>query len=306
MSLTLGKGLGDLFTFIFLVYMARAYGMDILGKYAFAMSIGGMTSIFVTIGLNALMLREVSKDRSQNQKYVGNLILTEAVLAGLTWILIVTIASVSPLSADTKIIIVLIGTYHIFYKISMLFRAEFKAHEEMHFSALLESSHKVVILIFGMASIVLWKNPVITLSVYPISAMAMCFLGFALSVKRYGRPVLKPDYAFIKTAATRAVPFFLMMLMAQFYDRIGIILLTVFKGEAAAGVFAAADRFLVTVAVGISTFGSAILPTMSRLSGSSREGLLKLYERAIRLMLVAVLPVSTLLFIGRDPIILWV
>ncbi|MGR3319890.1 MAG: oligosaccharide flippase family protein, partial [Candidatus Anammoxibacter sp.] len=62
--LTTGKVLGDLCTFFFLVYFARFFGKDILGKYAFAMSIGGLLTVLISLGLNTLMVREVSKDKS--------------------------------------------------------------------------------------------------------------------------------------------------------------------------------------------------------------------------------------------------
>lgn len=79
--LTVGKGLGGLgglCTFFFLVHFARIFGADILGKYAFAMSIGSLLTVLIDFGLNTLMVREVSKDKWQNPKYIGNLLLLGA------------------------------------------------------------------------------------------------------------------------------------------------------------------------------------------------------------------------------------
>lgn len=76
--LTVGKGLGDFCTFFFLVHFARIFGADILGKYAFAMSIGSLLTVLIDFGLNTLMVREVSKDKWQNPKYIGNLLLLGA------------------------------------------------------------------------------------------------------------------------------------------------------------------------------------------------------------------------------------
>ena len=303
-ALTVGKGLGDLFTFFFLVYFARVFGMDILGKYAFGMSIGGFITLFVTFGLNSLMVREVSKDKGRNTQYMTNLLVTQGVLACIVWIMIVLVAWILPVHSDTKLIVIIIGTYHMFYKMTMLFRSEFRAHEEMHYSAFLEIFHKIIILVLGLGSIMIWKDPVITLSVYPVSAFLMFVLGFWLSVIKYGWPNAKIEFAFIREIFGRSFPFLIILILGEFYSRIGIILLAFIQGESATGVYAAADRLLVTVATGVYTFGAALLPTMSRLSVSATDELYKIFSRSIRLMIVGVLPVCTLLYIASGPIIL--
>ncbi len=80
--------------------------------------------------------------------------------------------------------------------------------------------------------------------------------------------------------------------------------MTYLKGETEVGVFSAADRLLVTISTGIGMFGSAIFPVMSRLFAESKNELFKLYERSVRLMLVALLPLSTIIFLLSKQIIL--
>jgi len=196
--LTAGKVFGDLFTFLFLVYFARIFGTDILGKYAFAMSFGGLLTIFINMGLNVVMVRDLSQDRSLSAKYMVNLLVTQSIFAILIWLLIGFLAFTLTLSHDTKIIIIIMATYHVFYNLTMLVKSEFSAHEDMQYSAFLEIFHKVIILLLGIAAILIWKNSVITLAVYPISAFSMFLLGLWISISRYGWPTSKVEYLFIK------------------------------------------------------------------------------------------------------------
>ncbi|HET6465606.1 MAG TPA: flippase [Nitrospiria bacterium] len=302
--LTAGKGLGDLLTFLFLIYFARIFGTDILGKYGFAMSLCGLLTVFVSLGLNSYMVRDISQDKTRNAKYVGNLLTTQVVLAVLIWILILSIAFALNLPTDTRIILVLMGGFHVFLKLSTHFGSVFRAHEDMHYTALLEIFHKILILGLGISSILLWKNPVITLAAYPISSFARFALGFFICVKKYGWPDLKFDYGFIKDSLIQANPFFIGALLEQFYDRIGLIILTFFNGESAAGVYWAADRLLAALSAGLGIFGAATFPVMARLSAESKEALFKLSERSIRFMLIAVLPFATLLYVAARPIML--
>jgi len=300
--LSAGKGLGDLCTFIFLIYFARYFGTDFVGKYGFSMSVGGFLTVLINLGLNALMVREVSKDKAKNSTYAGNLLITQAVLAALIWLLIGLIAFVLNMNENTKIILVFIGTYQVFYKLSVHFDAEFRAHEEMQYSAALETLHKMLILILGLGSIHLWENPILALAVYPISGVARFILGWVLSVSKYGWPDFEVDYPFIKGAVVKSMPFFFIALLGQFYDRLGIILLTLLQGESASGVYLAADRLLVSVGVGLSMLGASMFPTMSRLSHQSGREFYKLYERSIRLTVTLTLPAAALVFIVSEPI----
>lgn len=300
--LSAGKGLGDLCTLIFLIYFARYFGTDFVGKYGFSMSVGGFLAVLINLGLNALMVREVSKDQTKNATYSGNLLVTQAALAAFIWILIGGMALLLPMNGNTKIILVLIGTYQVFYKLSVHFDAEFRAHEEMQYSAVLETLHKILILIFGLGSIYLWENPLVALAAYPISGVARFILGWVLSVYKYGWPRFEVDVPFIKKTVVRSMPFFFITLLAQFYDRLGIILLTVLQGESASGVYLPADRLLLSVGVGLSMLGASIFPTMSRLSHQSVREFYKLYERSIRLTVTLTLPAATLLFLLSRPI----
>lgn len=298
-----GKALGDLCTFLFLVYFARIFGTDILGKYAFSMAVGGALTVFVSLGLNTLLVRDVSRDRGLTKKYVFNLLVIQGLLAIVIWIFIVLLASALPVNTDSRIIMILIGTYHVFYRMTMLLRSQFRAHEEMQYSAFLEAFHKIVILVLAVPAIIIWNNAIITLAAYPASALIMFIMGFWISMSRYGRMAWSVDFPLMRSLLGKAMPFLAILLLGEFYTRLGIILLTFFHGESAAGIYAAGDRLVVTVMAGVQNFGGALLPAMSRLSVGDREALLKLFERSVRLMLVAALPLCTMLFLLRGPVI---
>lgn len=303
-SLSIGKILSDLATFLFLIYFARVFGISFFGQYAFAMSLGGFLSILVGLGLNTLLIREISKDKSLNSTYMGNMLVTQSALAIISWGLIALIVLLSNFDGNTKLITLIIGTYQILYKLTQLIHSQFKAHEDMEYSAFLEIYHKVIILLFGSLSIVLWKDPVVTLIIYPISALSMLIIGIRISIRKYGPPDFKINVPFIKQLLYKAFPFLLLIFLVQFYDRLGVILLTTIQGDEATGIYAATDRLIVTIATGLGMFGSALLPIMSRFANEAPQKLIVTYERSIRIFLVTILPAATFLFLLSNPIIL--
>ena len=302
--LTLGKVLGDLIIFFFLMSFGRTFGAEVLGKYAFAMSLAGFLTVFASLGFNTLTIREVSKDKSQTAKYIGNFLLTQGVISIFIWGLIVLGIFISSLDGDSKLIVILITGYFVFYKLTNLLHCGFMAHEEMQYPAFLELYHRLFILILGISLIMLFHHPVITLVSYPVSAFTMFVLGFWLFISKYGWPDLKIDIFFIKGAFIKALPFFIMILLTQTYERISILLLMFLKGEEATGIYSASDRLWVTFTAGLAMFQSALFPVMARFSVDSKEKLFQLTERAIRLLVILLLPISLLVFILSHEILL--
>jgi O-antigen/teichoic acid export membrane protein len=292
-----GKVLGDLCAFFFLMYFGRAFGTDVFGKYAFAMSVCFFLTIFISLGLNTLTVREVSKDKKRDAKYIGNLLIIQGTISVLIWGLIGLGAWASDFSTDTKLIVVLIGGYQVFYTLTRLLRSGFIAHEEMQYPGFLEFYHRIFILISGMASIIILSNPVVALAAYPVSAISMFILGFLIYKSRYGWPEFHFDYVFVKDSVIKAMPFFLIIILGGFYDRIGIIILAYLKGEADTGIFSACDRFLVTIVSCLALFSTALFPVMSRFSALSRDKLFKLCERFMRVIIVCLFPLCMAIFI---------
>ncbi|MBL0712266.1 MAG: oligosaccharide flippase family protein, partial [Desulfosarcina sp.] len=90
----------------------------------------------------------------------------------------------------------------------------------------------------------------------------------------------------------------------QFYDRIGLIILTFMQGEAAAGIFMAGDRVLATINGFSAVFATALFPSVSRLSMEKKEDLERLCAWALRMVFIFLFPLASLLYIFSDQFIL--
>lgn len=301
---TTGKVLGDLCAFIFLVYFARIFGAETLGSYTYSMAFAGLLSIFISMGMNICVAREVSKNIQDDLRYFSNALLTQAMLAIVVWSLIIAIALLLNDDRTTAMILICLGLYQVLYRLTMLFYTQFKVHEEMLYPALLELSHKLIILIVGGLLIWLTGDPLLALATYPLGAFLMLMLAAAISTNRYGRLVVKPDISFIRNLIRRSFPFFLLLGLTVLLDRVGIIILAILQGEFDTGIYAASDRLVVTMLQPVAIFGGIILPVLSRFSETDKDKLVKLYTTSIKLVIGILLPVSTFLFLLAEEIIL--
>lgn len=303
---TTGKILGDLCGFIFLVYFARIFGAGDLGKYTFAMALSGLLTLFISMGMNMCMTREVGKNIQEEFRYLSNILLTQAILAILVWGLIVTIAILSSADRETAFILVIIGLYQVLYRLTMVFHTQFRVHEQMQYPALLELLHKLLILGGGGLLIWLTRDPVLALAIYPLGALLMLAAAAVISIRLYGRPVVQPDLKFISNLIRSSFPFFILLVLSMIFDRIGLIILSTLQGEFDTGIYSAADRLITTVLQPVAIFGGIILPVMSRFSEGDGAKLANLYETCIKLVVGLLLPFSTFLYLLAEEVVLMV
>jgi O-antigen/teichoic acid export membrane protein len=200
-------------------------------------------------------------------------------------------------------ILVVIGSYHFLQQLTGIFNAGFIAHDEMMYPAILGILERMIILLAGSMGIYYSLAPALTLTVYPMSAGIFLAASFAIFRIRHGRPDFRFHYQFIKTAVRQASPFLVIIILAQFYDRIGLIILIFMKDEAVAGIFMAGDRLLATINGFSAIFAIALFPSVSRLSMEKKEDLERLCAWSLRMVFIFLFPLASLIYIFSDQFI---
>ncbi len=303
LSLTLGRVAGDLFAFLFIVQFARAFGAELLGQYSLGMALGAVLAIFVSCGLNLPLIRDLSCEPQAGPRYVGNVLLAQAVFAMTAWLVLYGIAATLEIDAQGRAILLLLGSYQLIYRFSLLTRVQFSASQQMHYPALLEATHKACIWGLGAIGIYAVQDPLVALSAYPVSGLALLVVGWALAVRHFGWPSLRPEFGLIMVRLRSSLSFFVTLLVAEVYARLGIVLLSRLGGDQAVGMYSSAERLTVVVAIVFAIFGGSVLPVMSKLWAESQDQLTELYRRCLRILIVVTIPLATLIFLLRDWII---
>ena len=301
--LGLGKAIGDLGTILFLIYFSRSFGQDALGQYAFAMAIGGLVSIFVSLGLNAYTIRAISKDKRRGPEMVGQIFVLRTICALFGLGIIGLIAFVWISRDEARQILLIMVTHHFLLHLTGIFNAGFAAHEEMIRPTVLSIIRRLMILFAGSTGIYLGWPPALTLAVCPVSASLVLIATLTIFSLHHGWPVFKFNWRFIKIAVREASPFLVVIILAQFYDRIGLIILTTLQGEAVAGIYTAGDRILATITGFSAVFAAALFPSISRLSAGQNEQVEDLCSWALRMVYITFCPLAVVLFVTSEHII---
>lgn len=298
----IGRGIGDLATFLFLVVFARSFGSETLGEFSFAMAVGGILAGLVVPGFGTLLVREVARNPADGPRLVGAVAGLQLLIAACLFATLLGFGGSLIHSVRAWQILLILSAYHLLYTAGMPFRHYFRAREQTQFSAALEAGHKVIILLGGLVLITLIRRAEVVLLIYPLAAVCMYAGGYALLTQSHSAPRLHIDFDMSRRWSVASLPLFMTSILGVVEVRAGIIYLGSLDDTAAVGLFAAGDRLVAAAGLLFLMFNSALFPVMSRLSGSAVEAN-ELLARCQRLAVTVALPVATTIVLLRQPII---
>jgi O-antigen/teichoic acid export membrane protein len=301
--LTIGKILGDVFTFAFFVALSRTFGKEGIGLYSFAMALTGFFGVLADFGLYDLSIRDMSRRTGSPEEDYSRIFTLRVILSLLSFSVLLLLLPFLSFSREGKLIITFIGAYQIMYVLVWGFAAVFVAKEAMHIASLLELSLRSVTALVGIAIISAGGGLVITLTTLPAVTFAQLFVAYAMVANKYGRPRIVMSWSSVAPTLRQAVPYSVSAFLSQLSGRVEVVLLGFFLGAAAAGVYNVAYRVVFFLLFLPYFAGAALFPVASRLYTSSHEQLQGLYHKSLNLIILIGLPVSCGLWIGSTYLI---
>lgn len=278
--------------FVFVVYLARMLGDVEFGKYSFAFAFTGIFSILTAMGLDPLFVREVAGDKRLAARYLGGFLIIRVIASLVTLILIFVSINLMHYPHDTKNVVYLIGVYAVLNSIATLFKSLFQAFERMEYNAFIRVFDRVLLVIICL--ILLFKG-------FGLFEVALAFLlvgavvlitSYAVSASRFVKPELKFDPVFIKSSVKAALPFMFTSVFGVIYFSIDTVMLSVMKGDAVVGWYNAPYQIIAALLFIPGMFMAAVYPLMSQYYKTSRETLVVVYEKSLKYLTLAAVPLA--------------
>jgi len=302
--LTIGSQIGNALQLAFFVYFARQFGEKIVGQYSFAFSFTFLLLIFADLGLSSYLIREVSRDHSENRQIFARCLtlrLITIVFVSVFGIIIVFLFSRS-FSRDAVKIIILLGLYQVFFSIADVFLAEFKAHDRMALVAVLGILLKFLISTVGILFIISGVRLLAVLTCFPIGSLLYLALCTYLSFHYFG--TFNLNYSKLGHLLLKMLPFAFTIIFVESLYHQDILMLRFLKSDESVGIYSAANSIILAF-LGILFFvHTALLPSFSRLFVESTEKLIEISRHWLRYLLILGLPVATGLFAISDQLII--
>lgn len=283
--------------FFLLIYIARYLGEVGFGKYSFAISFTAIFAIFANLGINNLIIRELARNKELTNEYLTNVSVIKLLLSFLAFGLIALTINLMDYPQDTTYAVYLFGIYMILISFAQTFRAIFHAYERMEYDAAVRVIEKIIL--FPLVLFVLFSGySLIELAyVYIFIGIVDVTLSFSIVLIKIAKPKPTIDFSLWKTLIIGSIPFGLNGLFAVSFFQIDTVMLSVFKGDAAVGIYNAAYNPLLALGVIPSILIAALYPVMSRYFVSSKDSLEILTGLSSKYMAIIGFPIAMGCFI---------
>ena len=290
--------------FFFVIFSARILGDQAFGKVALAYYLAGILTIFSDWGLNALLIREVSRQPALLSRYAGNILSIKGLfLLGLSalgplllWLLgysqemiFLTFLSLLYLSGNHLLDFMVAVTNSI---------------ERMEIELLIKGLSKVLVVTLPLG--VLWAG-------YGLEEFLLTLVGsYGLSCFVSGLVIWKKIAPFPprwelplwKNILRSGLPLGVSALFMTVYFRMDIVLLSLFKfSSAEIGWYSIPVKIVEMVSLIPYLIMAGIFPIFTALKNRDEESLKKAYQRTLTYLTVAAVPLVLAAIFLSDPLL---
>ncbi len=290
---------------IFWIFIARYLGPSGLGSLAFALSLYNLFSTFSTLGLNAVVIRDVSRDHGRAGQYFGHTMLlgfiSSLVFAGL---MVLTAKLIHP-GNDTLFITIVMAIVIVPTSGFIWSRAILSAAEKMGYIAIAKSAEnifKVALGVFFLLNGSGIRTIAIVVAASKIVSFVVCFYYANVHVIR---PQWKIQRALVNYLMKQVPSFSLIAIFNALFWALTVILLTKLKGEAEAGLYSAAFKFVDICISFAAAYGGALFPVSSRILRTNPDMFEKLFKKSIKYISIFTLAVAAGTNILAPNLITW-
>jgi len=305
-SLTAGSFVSAILSIILSVYIARFLGDVLFGRYSFVVTFVALFSIFLDLGYETLIIRDVARNKLKASTYLNNVISLRVILSLIIFIVLFLFINLLEFPENVKNIIYIFGISQIIISLSNVFKVTFRAFERMDYEAGVNILTTIIKCFFGLLILFLGYGLIEIALVFLSSAIIDFFISFLICEKKFVRTKLQFDITFFKDTIRTALPIGFIAFFGMIYVKIDTIMLASMKGEAVVGWYNAAYNLILGFSPIPFLFMNALLPFMAYTSIKSKDSLRNVFEKSFKFLIVIGLPITLGIFFLSDRLILLV
>jgi len=287
--LLLGKVSSLLLQIIIVAFLARYLGVSGYGKYAFVFAYLSFFHILSNLGLNTILVREISRDKSLAPALIGHGILIRIFLSVVSFSLALLIITVLNYPLDTTkavYVLSLILLFSAFQTPELIFQVYLK----LQYSVLINFGNRLLILGLILLAISQHQTLIFIIWMFVISNLVL-----VVSILIFSRKFVIPKFAFnpktLKWILRESWPVALSAIFITIYFKIDTIMLSFMKGDEAVGYYNAAYAIMTNLILIPAAYATAIFPVISEYFKSSPDSLVKIFKRSFKYLSSLALPI---------------
>jgi O-antigen/teichoic acid export membrane protein len=286
-----GNVIFRLISLFVLIYLARYLGTSGFGKFSFIFAYLAFFGVITDLGLQTILVREMSRDPPNAPKLIGNAYVIKVILTMLAFILSIVVISLMSYPTDTTTYIYIAAFTLLFISFSDFYATIFAANLRMEYNIVAKIVYRSL-----SAGLILWiifshgtLAQILTVTVF--SEMIKTLINYFYS-RKFVRPRFEIDFGLWKHLLKESLPIALSSIILIIYIRTDIVMLSIMKGDVAVGYYSGASKIYDTLILIPAAFMVSLFPIMSASFKNSKERLIKSYRLCFRYLLIIILPIA--------------
>ncbi|KKQ80071.1 MAG: Polysaccharide biosynthesis protein [Parcubacteria group bacterium GW2011_GWC2_38_7] len=304
--LTLSYIAQKVLSFLYFVLVARAIGVEDLGKYTFALSFTTIFAVFVDWGLTQALITKSAKEKGKIEKYLGSILATKLFFSLIVYALVVLVINLMHYPEITKNLVYVCGVIMLLDQVTLTFWGVFRGQRNLKYEAISVIINQALILISGL--FILWlKLPLIYLLIPYLIGSSFSLVFSTVSCKK----ILKIDFwqncnlDNLRLIFKIALPFALIAIFSRVYGYLDTVMLSKLVGDKAVGWYSVAMKIPFAFQFIPAALAAAIFPAFSYQFVHDKAQLKLTYERVMRFLAIIVLPIAVGIGVLAKPIIMF-
>lgn len=304
--LFVGRVVGIVFGFIYMIYTARYLGAEKFGILNFGLSFTLVFGLLEDLGLSPLITREVARNKTLASKYIWNGILLKGILAIIMFALIIVSINMLGYPEQTIKVVYLFALFTTITNFAGLFNAIFQAFEEMEYYSIGLILNSVLMLIAVLVAINLGFDLVHFVSMYVIVATIVLLYSLFICIRKFLSLRIEIELIFWRQILKESIPFWLTNAFMIIYFKIDMIMLSIMKGDAIVGWYAASYTLIDALTFIPVVLTSVMYPVFSRLYINNENTLNLAIEKLYKLLILISIPLGIGTTILAEKIIVYI
>lgn len=287
---------------IYVAALARYVKAEGIGQVTTAQALCAMVFVFVNLGLDTLVIRDVAANRNQAALCMASANWIKLIL-GLGAIVVLSLVAFAGYSSETQVIIMMYACLSLLGAIYSTIRAIYQAHERMEYDVALQVGRDVLNIGLSLLAIYLSASLVVIVGVSLFATVVQLIASWPL-LRRLKVPLLFwPGKAELIRIFIGALPFSVYVLIAVAGNSVTTVILSATASQREVGLYGAAQGIFSMLVILPSMFSTALFPVFSRLSAESALRLSIAFRKSFELMLIVGFPMAALSILMAEPMV---
>jgi polysaccharide transporter, PST family len=256
---------------ILMIAAGRVLGSVEFGKFAFALTLGGVFETLMDFGLHQVTIRAVARDRLQATPLLHHALAIKLVwAAGALTLLVVTATLLRP-QWDVRVACYLIGGSLVLRSYMLTVRGVLQGLEHFGWDSVIVLADRGLLLAFGLTA--LWTGTGLrglTVAFVVARAAALALAG-VVSHRRLGGLGLRYDARVWRDLHTTALPLGFFLVVLNLYQYVDSVMLGYLRTDAETGLYVAAFKIYEGLTYAPLAISAVLTPRLSALHASDGQ-----------------------------------